>query len=50
MDEKEQIQDAKKWIEERMTYILQNCDLKEKDNKRAYNSLNIALKCLEKEI
>lgn len=42
------IQDAKKWINERLTYITQNCDLNESKNKRAYNSLKTALECIEK--
>lgn len=43
----QEIEDAKKWLKERIVYIKINCDLNELDNKRAYNSLNIALKYLE---
>lgn len=42
------IKDTKKWINERLSYIAQNCDLKETENKRAYDSLKTALKCVEK--
>lgn len=42
------IEDTKKWINERLTYIAQNCDVKEADNKRALESLKTALKCVEK--
>lgn len=42
------IQDTKKWINERLIYIAQNCDLNESENKRALASLQTALKCIEK--
>lgn len=42
------IQDTKKWINERLVYIAQNCDLQDADNKRAAESLKTALKCIEK--
>ncbi|MCI8396850.1 MAG: hypothetical protein HFJ52_04170 [Clostridia bacterium] len=44
------LEDTKKWIEERIQYILEGCDLNDEDNKRAYDSLKTALKCVEKEI
>lgn len=44
----ENIQDTKNWINERLTYIAQNCDLQVADNKRALESLKTALKCVEK--
>lgn len=42
------IQDTKNWINERLIYIIQNCDLQDIDNKRAFESLKTALKCVEK--
>lgn len=44
----ENIEDTKKWINERLTYISQNCNLQDADNKRALESLKTALKCVEK--
>ena len=45
--EMQNLEEAKKWINERLIYIAQNCDLNDKDNKRAYNSLKTALECVE---
>lgn len=44
----ENLQDTKNWINERLVYIAQNCDLQDADNKRATESLKTALKCVEK--
>lgn len=44
----ENLQDTKNWIDERLLYITQNCDLQDVDNKRAVESLKTALKCVEK--
>lgn len=45
---KEKIKDAKKWLQERLSYIAENCDLNIADNKRAYNSLKASIECIEK--
>ena len=42
------LQDAKKWINERLNYIGANCDLTDKENKRAFDSLETALNCVIK--
>ena len=42
------LQDTKKWINERLTYIGANCDLTEEENKRAFDSLETALNCVIK--
>jgi len=42
------MEDTKKWIEERILYIVEKCDLNDADNKRAFDSLKIALECVEK--
>jgi hypothetical protein len=44
----ENLQDTKNWIDERLLYIAQNCNLQDADNKRAVESLKTALKCVEK--
>lgn len=44
----ENLQDTKKWINERLNYIGTNCDLAEKENKRAFDSLETALNCVIK--
>lgn len=41
------LEDTKNWIIEKISYILANCDLKDEDNKRAYDSLKTALECVE---
>lgn len=47
MENIENLKDCKNWIKERLAYIAENCDLNDKDNKRAFESLKIALECLE---
>lgn len=42
------LQDAKKWINERLNYIGANCDMTDKENKRAFDSLETALNCVIK--
>lgn len=42
------LQDAKKWINERLNYIGANCDMTNKKNKRAFDSLETALNCVIK--
>ena len=44
----ENLKDCKDWINERLQYIAENCDLNDKDNKRAFESLKMALECVEK--
>lgn len=44
----ENLQDTKKWINERLNYIGANCDLAEKENKRAFDCLETALNCVIK--
>ena len=41
------IQETKKWINERLAYIKEKCDLNEIENKRAFMSLQTSLKCIE---
>ena len=48
MEKIEKLKDCKLWINERLQYIAENCDLNNKDNKRAFENLKIALKCVEK--
>ena len=45
MDEK--IDEAKKWIKERLAFISTECDLNDKDFKIAYDSLTTALICMD---
>lgn len=42
------LQDTKKWINERLNYIGANCDMTDKENKRAFDSLETALNCVIK--
>ncbi len=42
------LQDAKKWINESLNYIGANCDMTDKENKRAFDSLETALNCVIK--
>lgn len=44
----EKLKDCKNWINERLGFVAENCDLNDKDNKRAFESLKIALECIEK--
>lgn len=44
----EKFKDCKDWIKERLQFIVENCDLNDKDNKRALENLKIALECIEK--
>lgn len=48
MENIEKLKDCENWINERLEYIAENCDLNDKDNKRAFESLKIALECVEK--
>ena len=43
---KAEIERAIIWVKERIEYIAQNCDLKDEDNKRALECLEIANKSL----
>lgn len=43
------MEEALKWIEERLVYIAENCDLSDEDNKRAYESLKCAKECVLKQ-
>lgn len=45
-----ELEEAKKWIKERILYIAENCDLNDSDNKKAYNSLKITLNYIENSI
>lgn len=42
-----EIEKAKKWIEERILFINQYCDLKDTDSKEALDSLQTALICIK---
>ena len=44
---KEEIEKALTWVEERIIYIIQNCDLKDGDNKRALDNFKIINMCLQ---
>lgn len=52
MKDKENVEKCLKWIEERLDYIVQNLseeELKEEDNKRAFESLKFAKNCIEQQ-
>lgn len=40
-------EEAIKWVNERLIYISQNCDLDDTENKRAYDSLETVLSMLK---
>ncbi len=44
---KKEIEKAIIWVKERLEYIAQNCDLKDKDNKRALDNLKVINICLQ---
>ena len=49
---KEKIEEALKWVKERIEYITQNCDLQEEDNKKALyilKNINICLQEVKKQ-
>ena len=37
-----------KWVEDRLVFIAQNCDLKDEDNKKAYDVLTYIEKVLSR--
>jgi len=41
-------EEALKWIKERLGYIAEGCDLKNEDNKRAFDSLKFAKESIER--
>ena len=45
-----ELEKVKKWIQERIVYIAENCDLNDSDNKRAYDNLKTALNYIENSI
>lgn len=45
-----ELEEAKEWINERILYIAENCDLNDSDNKKAYNSLKTTLNYIENSI
>lgn len=45
-----ELEEATKWIKERIVYIAENCDLTDLDNKKAYDSLKTVLNYIDNSI